>query len=584
MMTAYRNLSIRNKLLVSFLLLAVLFCLSQLFNYQQFQRLQQGQQKLIDEQVQVLMQMKDVRVQANTVRALLLGRIVRAGQSGGASDQVIQQQLTDQADALRKLMQDSADSKDIAGLVQSLYQVWGEYATHILQEELPLLNQGKFDAAREQSIGIQAQRISRIRELGDQIAQIKQQQVQQQLGQAAQQVTELRNEIIGFFVLVLLIIALVIAVTSRSIARPLEHLTGWARQIASGELVSEVRSERRDDEVGRLADAFQQMSGYLRSLAQSSERIARGDLTLDVAPQSERDVLGNAFARMVANLRELLQELQEGIGVLATASQEILASTAQVASGAQQTAIAITEITTTVEEVRQTANTATQKARHVSDSAQRTLQVSKDGKVAIDATMEGMSQIREQMHSVAQSIVRLSEQAQAIGEVVATVNELAEQSNLLGVNASIEATRSGEQGRGFSVVAQEVKNLAVQSKQATGQVRTILNDVQKALNQAVLQAEQSSKAVDSGHRQAQSGAVAINTLAYSIEESSGAALQIAASSQQQMVGMDQMVVAMESIKQASQENVEGTKQTESAARNLHQLGQKMKVRVGQFQL
>src|SRR4028119_1286641 len=107
-----------------------------------------------------------------------------------------------------------------------------------------------------------------------------------------------------------------------------------------------------------------------------------------------------------------------------------------------------------------------------------------------------MQRIREQMEAIGESMMRLSEQSQAIGAIIATVDDLAQQSNLLAVNAAIEAAKAGEQGKGFAVVAQEVKSLADQSKQATTQVRTILNDIQKATGAAVMATEQGSKAVE----------------------------------------------------------------------------------------
>jgi methyl-accepting chemotaxis protein len=124
-----------------------------------------------------------------------------------------------------------------------------------------------------------------------------------------------------------------------------------------------------------------------------------------------------------------------------------------------------------------------------------------DGKQSVQASIEAMHRIQEHMASIAESIVRLSEQGQTIGEIIATVNDLAEQSNLLAVNAAIEAAKAGEQGKGFAVVAQEVKSLAEQSKQATAQVRTILNDIQTAMSAAVMATEQGSKAVDAGVKQ-----------------------------------------------------------------------------------
>ena len=180
--------------------------------------------------------------------------------------------------------------------------------------------------------------------------------------------------------------------------------------------------------------------------------------------------------------------------------------------------------------------------------------------------------------------MRLSEQSQAICEIIATVNDLAEQSNLLAVNAAIEAAKAGEQGKGFAVVAQEVKSLAEQSKEATAQVRAILNDIQKATNAAVLATEQGNKAVEAGVRQSRDANEAINLMGRNIEDSAQAALQIAASSQQQLTGMDQVALAMENIKQASEQNVAGMKQVEVTTQSLHELGQKLKGLVAQYQV
>jgi methyl-accepting chemotaxis protein len=186
-----------------------------------------------------------------------------------------------------------------------------------------------------------------------------------------------------------------------------------------------------------------------------------------------------------------------------------------------------------------------------------------------------MNRIKEQVESIADMVVRLSEQSQAIGEIIATVNDLAEQSNLLAVNASIEAAKAGEQGKGFAVVAQEIRSLAAQSKQATTQVRNILFDVQKAISSAVMATELGSKAVEEGVRLSTQAGEAIDVLAESVTESTNAAIQIAASSQQQFIGMDQVVSAMENIREAALQMASSTKQTERAAHDLHNLGQRL---------
>jgi methyl-accepting chemotaxis protein len=369
---------------------------------------------------------------------------------------------------------------------------------------------------------------------------------------------------------------------TRNIAGPLHDLTLVAERITVGDLSLPPSASERADEVGVLSRAFERMTHSLRDMAGVAEQIAAGDLRSTVRPQSPHDVLGNAFARMVDNLRDQTRLLVEGAGVLGSAANELVASSAQLAASAGQSATAVSEATTTVEEVRQTAQVASEKARYVADSAQRAAQISETGRKATENVSSGMNRIREQMAAIAASMVRLSEQNQAIGQIIATVEDLAAQSNLLAVNAAIEAAKAGEHGKGFGVVAQEVKSLAEQSRQATTEVRTILSDIQRATTTAALATEQGSKAVEAGARQSEAAGESIQALAGSVNEAAQAATQIAASSRQQLVGVDQVASAMESIKQVSTQNVGSAKQLETASRNLSDLGQRMNEIVARY--
>jgi methyl-accepting chemotaxis protein len=382
------------------------------------------------------------------------------------------------------------------------------------------------------------------------------------------------------------VIALAVAGSgiTRNIARPLRDLTTVAERITAGDLRVNVSSDTRTDEVGVLARTFDRMTESLRTMATAAERIAAGDLRTNITPQSPNDVLGNAFARMVENLREQTRQLVEGANVLGAAASEIVASTTQLASSASESAAAVSETTTTVEEVRQTAQVASQKAKHVSDSAQKAAQISHSGRKSTEDVGAGMTRIRQQMEAIAASMGRLSEQSQTIGQIIATVEDLAAQSNLLAVNAAIEAAKAGEHGKGFGVVAQEVKSLAEQSRQATAQVRTILSDIQKATTTAVLATEQGTKAVEVGTRQTELAGESIQALTASVGEAAQAATQIAASSHQQLVGVDQVAAAMESIKQASTQNVASARQLEAAASNLKDLGQRLKQMVERYKV
>jgi PAS domain S-box-containing protein len=295
-----------------------------------------------------------------------------------------------------------------------------------------------------------------------------------------------------------------------------------------------------------------------------------------------RDQLEDMVKQRTAELSNVLEEVKETINILVTSSTEILAATTQVATGTSETAAAISETSTTVEEVQQASKLSSQKAKNVADSAQRVVQVFQNGQKSVDETIHGMNRIREQMDSIAQTVVRLSEQSQSIGGIIASVTDIADQSNLLAVNAAIEAAKAGDQGRGFAVVAQEIKNLAGQSKQATLQVRNILNDIQKVTGAAVMATEQGSKAVESGLKQSMQAGEAIRILAESSNEAVQAATQIVASSQQQVVGMDQIGIAMQNINQAGTETAVSMVQAEKSAKSLYELGQKLKGMVEKF--
>ncbi len=325
----------------------------------------------------------------------------------------------------------------------------------------------------------------------------------------------------------------------------------------------------------------------LVDISRIAAKIATGDLTINIAEEKRRDevgVLAQAFRQMVERLRHAMTDTAQAVELLGSSASEILASTTQVASGTAETATAINETTTTVEEVRQAAQLSAQKAQSVSDSAQRVVQVSQEGQKAVEETSTGMDRIREQMETIAQTVVRLSEQGQSIGGIIASVTDLADQSNLLAVNAAIEAAKAGEQGKGFAVVAQEIKSLAEQSKQATAQVRGILSDVQKATSNAVMATEQGSKAVEAGVKQVAQAGEAIQILAETSEEAVQAAMQIAGF-QPAAGGRDGPDRdGHGKYQQAGAQNATSMKQMEIAAQNLHELGQKLKELVEQFKV
>ncbi len=368
------------------------------------------------------------------------------------------------------------------------------------------------------------------------------------------------------------------------IATPLQQLTLASERLAAGDLGAQLPDSNRTDEVGSVIKAYASMVSSLRNISAAAQRVAQGDLRVEVQPRSEEDSLGKAFASMVENMSSATSQIKSAVEVLSSAVNNIMASVADSASGATETATAVTETTTTVEEVRQTSHIANQKAKNVAESAQKSAQISTMGRKSTEETIQGMKRIREQMDLIADSMVRLSEKSQSIVEIIATVDDLAQQSNLLAVNASIEAAKAGELGRGFAVVAQEVKSMSDQSKQATAQVRKILGEIQQATTSAAMATELGSRAVDAAVTQSNQAGEAITTLANSVAESANAAAQIAVSSQQQLAGVDQVATAMLGIKDATAQNLIAIKRVEEATLTLQELGGTLKVLTKRYQL
>jgi len=198
--------------------------------------------------------------------------------------------------------------------------------------------------------------------------------------------------------------------------------------------------------------------------------------------------------------------------------------------------------------------------------------------------IDAIKKIDNQMKVIRNTITILSEQNRSIGEITSTVSDIADQSNLLAVNAAIEAAKAGEHGRGFTVVAQEIRSLAEQSKKSTAQVKEILNEIQKSVNLAVEVISQGAKTVEEGSVFVMEDRQVVEALTENVEEAVQASIQISSSSQQQMAGMDQIVPAMENIKQASEQNVAGIRQAQSATRDLNELSQNLQKIIERYRL
>ncbi len=375
--------------------------------------------------------------------------------------------------------------------------------------------------------------------------------------------------------------ALVMAIAVRQMVLDQE---GYFRQARLASRQVEQRAVEECEQRQRLQATVQTYVDYMA-------RVARGDLSArvntDEIGQGENDplvVLGRQLNAMITSLEGMIEQVWNAANNLSSAAAEILAATTQQASGASEQSAAISETTTTVDEVKVISEQATTRAGEVATASRRTVEVSRDGRKAVQATIESMGQIKERVEGIAGNILTLSEQTLQIGEIIITVNEIASQSNILALNAAIEAARAGEHGKGFAVVAMEVRNLAEQSRQATAQVKSILSEIQKATNATVMATEEGTKGVDKGVQLAAQAQQAIEQLAGVINESAQMATQMVAGGQQQMSGIEQIALAMQSINQATLQSLSSTRQAEKAAQNLNELARVLGEMVKQYQV
>lgn len=340
----------------------------------------------------------------------------------------------------------------------------------------------------------------------------------------------------GLSIVIILVLSIVTSILlARAITRPLNVVVSRAKRLAEGNL-------GHDDKVNAM-----------------------------VARKDELGELSRAFVAMENGLREMVGAMQSGVKDLSKSANEISAATQQAASTASEQQATVAQVNTTTEELQQTAKASASSADTVMENSEQAANRGREGLASVEDANQTMNVISERVREIAEKTLHLSEQNNQVGQIIMTVNEIAEQSNLLAVNASIEAAKAGEQGRGFSVVATEVRNLAEQSKRCTQQVRTILEEISRATQSAVMSAEEGTKRVADGREAVKSVQQVIGELSAVLDENSDRARQIAGASSQQSAGVQEIGRAIEALAQASSSTADGTRSLEGAATNLVEL-------------
>ena len=367
------------------------------------------------------------------------------------------------------------------------------------------------------------------------------------IAQVEAAVGHLRNSLILYMLAVQVISFITIYLILAFFIRPLNRLTRAADRIADGHLEQTIEIDS-DDEIGRLGQAFNRMTQVI---------------VKDLEGEIEK---GN---RLVTSVKETIQQLS-------TSANEITAISTQQSTGATQQASAVQEATTTSEEIAVTAKQVAGIALQVEGRAEQASLASSGGMQTVADAVEGMGRLRTKVRSIAEAMLELGENSQKIGGIVDIIDEISDQTNLLALNAAIEAAGAGEAGKRFSIVASEVKRLAGRTVEATGQIKGLIEQIQKASNSTIMLTEEGAKGVETASSLVGRVSEALGNILTLVQETTGSAREIKLSTQQQTTASEQMAETIIEIRDVATQVAAGSEETAQAIAELTRLAEELR--------
>ncbi len=320
-------------------------------------------------------------------------------------------------------------------------------------------------------------------------------------------------------------------------------------------------------------------------ISKAIEKIEAGDFTAVVeVADSHSDIgkLGNRINEMTTNLRGLILEIRDAVDATASASHEISSSADEMASGAQQQTLQTTEVASSVEQMTKTIIETSKNTSVASDIARKAGSTAKEGGKVIEETIEGMNSIAEVVSHSASTVQNLANSSSQIGEIVQVIEDIADQTNLLALNAAIEAARAGEQGRGFAVVADEVRKLAERTTKATKEITVMIKTIQNETEKAINSMSNGTSKVENGKILANKAGKALIEIITSTERVSDVITQVAAAAEEQSRASDEISRSIETINSVTQETSSGVSQIATAVDDLSKLTLRLQDTLGSF--
>ena len=314
--------------------------------------------------------------------------------------------------------------------------------------------------------------------------------------------------------------------------------------------------------------------------------MATGNLTAKMHGNYKGDhqIIKNSINSLGNSLMEVLGEITEAVQATASASSQISASTEEMAAGAQEqsaqaseVASAVEEMTSTIIETTKNANIATQSAKQAGDTA-------KEGGNVVNQTVAGMNRIADVVEQAAETVQTLGKSSDEIGEIIQVINDIADQTNLLALNAAIEAARAGEQGRGFAVVADEVRKLAERTTKATKEISVMIKKIQKDTSEAVDSIQKGKSEVENGKLLANKAGTSMKDIVNSANKVVDVINSVASASEQQASAAEEISKNIDAISNVTQESANGVQQIARASEDLNRLTENLQNLISRFSI
>jgi len=315
-----------------------------------------------------------------------------------------------------------------------------------------------------------------------------------------------------------------------------------------------------NETLNAISSPFNETIKILRTLA-------TGDMTSRMTSQCKGDynIIKENINAVAGELSDALRKVNEVIQATASAANQISSSAEEMAAGAQEQSAQANEVASAVEEMTKTIFETSQNTSSAAEASKNAGQFAKEGGRAVDESIEGMKRISEVVTKSANTVQELGKSSDQIGEIIQVIDDIADQTNLLALNAAIEAARAGEQGRGFAVVADEVRKLAERTTKATKEIATMITQIQKDTTQAVLAMQLGKEEVEKGKILAIKAGGSIKDIILGAQKVTDIITQVAAASEEQSSASEQIGKNIESINQVTQETAGGIQQIAHAA-------------------